>query len=221
MELASEDKKIIDLLSKLKDLNGTYPSDILAARRQVYIKQISSAGLGIGVGAEIKNATKIGSGTGTVATVASKILETVLIAAIVIEAGAIAYIYRDKIADIIRTYTGSSITQEPASSSNDASSPSSGLVEKFPSATDTMLSVTVTTPSGTITVTSGTPLPDSVGDNNDNNSGVGVNATPKPNENNGNHYGNTPKPERTKDNNKDEDKDKDKEDKDKDKKNKP
>ncbi len=212
MELNRDDKIIIDLLSKLKNTNGAYPSDIFVTRREAYIKQIANAGLGIGIGAGIKNAAKSGNGAGVVATVTSKVLETTLIAAIAIEAGAVAYIFRDKIANLVRTYTGSSNVQETASpSADDASSPSSGLVEISPSATGITPSVTVTTPSGTITVTSGTPSPDVVGNNNGSN--VSVNATPKPGDNNGNHFGQTPKPERTKDNSKDDNKDKDKKNK--------
>ena len=202
MELNPDDKKVIDLLSKLKNTNGGYPSDILAARRQAYLKQVANVGLGIGVGAGIKNAAKNGNGVGAVATITSKILETTLIAAIAIEAGAVAYIYRDKIVDLIRTYTGSSNNAQESGSSN------TGLIEPTvsppatvttPSATAATPSVTVTTPSSTVTVTAGTPSPNVAGNNNS--SGVSVNATPKPGDNNGNHYGQTPKPERTKDNN--------------------
>lgn len=194
MEPLPDDTKIIDLLSKLKDSNGAYPSDIFATRRQAYIKQIANAGLGIGLGAGIKNAAKSGNGAGVVTTVTSKILEAALIAAIVIEAGAVAYIYREKIADLVRTYTGSPNVQETASPSTDASSPNSDLIVPTE-----ILSLTVTTPSGTVTATSGTPSPEVAGDNNGSN--VGVNATPKPGDNNGNQYGLTPKPERTKENN--------------------
>jgi hypothetical protein len=219
MELYPDDKRVIDLLSKLKNSSGAYPSDILAARREVYLKQVANVGLGIGIGAGIKNFLKgSGNSTGTVATVTGKILETALIAAIAIEAGTIAYAYRDKIADLVRTYTGSANVQQVASPSADPSSPSSELI-----ATTEVPSITVTTPSGTVIVTAGTSSPDVAGSNNtsipspaiagdnsnNNGSNVGVNATPTPNGNNGNHYGQTPKPERTKDNNNNNDKNND------------
>ena len=193
MELNPQDQKVIDLLSKLKDSNGAYPSDILASRRQNYLKQIANVGLGIGIGAGLKNAAKNGNGSGAVATVTSKILEGALIAAIAIEAGTAAYLYREKIADAVRNYTGSSNVQEVASPSNDDTSLSSELVEITESP-----SVTVVTPSGTV-ITSATPVPGVAGDNNGTN--VSANATPNPSGNNGNQYGLTPKPERTKDNN--------------------
>lgn len=196
MELTPEDKKVIDLLSKLKNSNGTYPSDILAARREAYLKQVANVGLGIGISTGLKQATKTGNGGGALATttITSKILETALIAAIAIEAGAAAYLYRDKLADLIKTYTHSSNVQEVTPSSNNGSSLIPGLIETLGSP-----SVTITTPSNTPPVTpSGTPGPELSGANNGTNSNV--NATPKPGGNNGNQYGLTPKPVRTKDN---------------------
>ena len=221
MELYSDDKRVFELLSKLKNSNGTYPSDILAARREAYLKQVANVGLGIGIGTGIKNFLKNSSsnvGTAATVTVTGKILEAALIAAIAIEAGTIAYVYRDKIADLIRTYTGSSNVQEVASPSTDTSSPSFELI-----ATTEAPSITVTTPSGTVIVTAGTPSPEVAGNNNtgtpspevagdnsnNNDSNVGVNATSTPNGNNGNHYGQTPKPEQTKDNNNNNDKNND------------
>jgi len=197
MELDPEDKEVVDLLSKLKDSNGTYPSDILAARRQTYLRQIANAGLGLGVGTGIKNAAQSGSGAGgTTATITSKILEAALIAAIAIEAGTIVYVYRDKIADLVRTYTGSANVQEIASPATDSSSSNSEFVVNTG-----VPSVTATTPSGTVTVTSGTPSPEVAGDNNSSDTNASVNATPSPGDNNGNQFGLTPKPERTKENN--------------------
>ncbi len=207
MEINPEDKQIIDLLSRLKNSNGAYPSDIFASRRQNYLKQVANVGLGIGVGAGLKNAAKSGNGAGTAATVTSKILETALIAAIAIEAGTVAYLYREKIANAGRIFIDSSNVQETASPANEATFPDSEPAEatEFPV-------VIVITPSGTVTTTpsvtapsllsSNTPSPDVAGDTSSNNgANVTTNATPAPNGNNGNHYGLTPKPERTKDNN--------------------
>ena len=99
METNPQDKQVIDLLSKLKNSSAAYPSDILASRRQNYLKQIANVGLGIGVGAGLKS----GSGAGTAATATSKVLETALIVAIALEAGTVAYLYREKIADAVRS----------------------------------------------------------------------------------------------------------------------
>ena len=51
MDNLSEDQKIVDLLTKLKNSNGGYPSDMLAARRRTYLRQMANVGLGIGIGA--------------------------------------------------------------------------------------------------------------------------------------------------------------------------
>lgn len=203
IEFHPNDQKVIYLLSKLKNSNGAYPSEILTARRQDYLRQVANIGLGIGIGAGIKNAAKGGNGAaGTVATVTSKILEAALIAAIAIEAGAVAYLYRDKIAELVRTYTGSSNVQEVLFSSGSESPSSSELVD-VSTAVPTVVAVSTLSGTVTVTVTSGTPTSEEARDiNNSSNNGAtatGINATPKPGGNNGNHYGQTPKPERTKD----------------------
>jgi len=193
MEQNPDDEKVIDLLSKLKDTNGRYPSDILAARRKNYLKQVANVGLGIGIGAGLnKNTPKGGGSGGTVTTVTSKILESALIAAIVLEAGTVAYLYRDKIADVVRTYTGSSNVQDMVVQPEEDATAASELL--IPTITKS------NTPSITPSVTpSGTPSAEIAGEsNNANDASLGVNATPTPGGNNGNHYGNTPKPERTK-----------------------
>jgi len=197
MELTPDDQKVVDLLSKLKNSNGTYPSDILETRRQTYLKQVANIGLGIGTGAGLKNGAKSGNGAGAVATATSKILEIALIAAITIEVGTATYLYRDKIADLIKKNTASANVQEVAPSPNGASSLSLGLTETLESPSAT---ITAITPSNTPSVTpSVTPGPELAGGNNGTNSSV--NATPQPGGNNGNQYGLTPKPVRTKDNN--------------------
>jgi hypothetical protein len=208
MNFASSEKEVIDLLSKLKNSNGPYPPEIFTARRQAYLRQVANIGLGIGVSAGVKNAAKgVNGAAGTVATVTSKILETALIAAIAIEAGAAAYLYRDKIAELVRTYTNPANVQESTPPAGDESSSN---LEWVGVNTEAPTVVTVSTPSGTAittvtVITSGTPTPKVAGatsnSSNKNDSTTNVNATPKPKGNNGNQYGLTPKPERTKDNN--------------------
>lgn len=193
MELLPNDKKVIDLLSKLKNSDGAYPSDILTARRQGYLRQVANIGLGIGVGAGLKNVAKSGNGAGTVATITSKILETALIAAIAIEAGAAAYLYRDKIADLIRNYTSSANVQEVAPPSDNSAAEGSELIAITESP-----SATAATPSATAAVTLSSTLAPVISEEN-NGTGSSVNATPDPGDQNGNQYGLTPKPERTKD----------------------
>ena len=191
----------MDLLGKLKTSDVTYPPDMLAARRQHYLQQIANIGFGMGASAGIKNTAKGGNGIAATATLTSKILETILVAAIAIEASTAAYIYRSKIADIFKTHTSSSNVHETVHPSRNISSSNSKLVEatETPFATVTVIASSTNTPSAT---PSDTPSSGIVASNNNNNGGANVNSTPNPNGNNGNHYGQTPKPERTKDNNK-------------------
>jgi len=196
MEILPEDQKVVDLLSKLKDTNGGYPSEMFASRRQTYMKQVANIGLGVGAG--LKNTTKGGNGSGATTTITGKILEVALVAAIAIEAGTAAYLYRDKIADLIQDYTVSSDVQIEAPPAEDTNNI---LVETMETS-----SVTATLSSTPSVIASSTPAPNIVGNNNtnlNNNSAtnMSVNSTPNPGGNNGNHFGQTPKPERTKVNN--------------------
>ena len=200
MEILPDDEKVVELLSKLKNSNGDYPSDMFASRRRTYLKQVANVGLGIGIGAGFKNAAKGGNGAGATATITSKILEVALVTAIAIEAGTAAYLYRDKIADVVKTYTNPANIQVAVPTTDDIASTNPALVEiiESPSA-----SATPGTPSMT---PSGTQSPEVAVNNNGNNgtgTNVSSNSTPDPGGNNGNHFGQTPKPERTKDNKKD------------------
>lgn len=191
MDNLPEDQKVVDLLTKLKNTNGKYPPDMLSARRRTYLKQMANVGLGIGVGTGLKDTLKGGAnGSSAAATAGSKILETVLIAAIAIEAGTATYLYREKIANAIRFYMGAPTAQEVSSSSNETSS------------TQPTLIATIATPSATLTETpTGTALTSVADGNNQSNNNTSVNATPNPGGNQGNQYGLTPKPVRTKEDN--------------------
>jgi hypothetical protein len=188
MEQTPDDKMVVDLLSKLKNSNGTYPADLLASRRQRFTQQVANAALGIGVGSQVRKSMKGGNGSGVAATsAASKVVEFVLIAAIAIEAGTAVYLYRDKIAEFIRSYTTPNVQQVgPLPDDNSVENPTFGNDLQTPSADASE------TPAGT-------PATSVVGDNNGS-SDTDVIATPNPNDGKGNQYGLTPKPERTKTN---------------------
>ena len=191
MGFDAQDKEIVRLLTKLKDTDGKYPSDLFAARRQGYLRQMGEIGLGIGAGAGIKNLAK-GGKVPVLSSATSTVLESALMVAIVAETGTVAYFYRDKLADLFQTITkevdGQEITPPPVHTERaiQGITPSPAVTATLPSAT---LSVS---PTGTeLTSTS---LPGAVEDNT-----ISTNSTPAPNGNNGNHYGQTPRPERTKD----------------------
>ena len=171
MDTQPEDKQVVELLVKLKHSSGAYPQDMLNSRRQQFMRQVANAGLGIGVGTGLRNAAKQsqGAGAGVTATVTGKIIETVLIAAITIEAGTTAYIYRNKIADFFKTFTGSPDTSETIQHPNNNSNSSEPVI--LPTLTPPATS-TSSTPSTGTTFPFNTPAPE-IQLNNNNNSSTG------------------------------------------------
>lgn len=199
MENNSGDQKVLDLLSKLKDNQNAYPSELLRLRRQKFLQQAGQAGLGMGTAAGLKNTLK-GKGT-RLATTAGKWLEVALVVAIVAEVSMAGFFYRHKLVNLLETFATTPVVQEPVSVP--------GVTSPFPA---TEISVVPTaTPTGTPTVT---PVPSVTGntitnnngnDNTDNNNDAsgGNNpsaSTPAPNGNNenngnnGNHFGQTKQP---------------------------
>ena len=192
MGFDTQDKEIVRLLTKLKEADGKYPPDLLTARRQNYLKQMGEVGLGIGAGLKIKNALNSAK-VPTLSVATSKVLESALVVAIVVETGAVAYFYRDKLADLFQTITkevAQEVTPPPAHTDNEIQGvgPSPAVSSTLPSAT---LSAS---PTETEVEPTSTPIPDVA----ENNNALSTNSTPIPNGNNGHHYGQTPKPERTK-----------------------
>ena len=191
MGFDAQDKEIVRLLTKLKDTDGKYPPDLLAARRQGYLKQMGQIGLGIGVGAGIKNAVKSGKAP-VLSSATSTVLESALVVAIIAESGTVAYFYRDKLADIFRTIAKDAGVQEVTPPPVNTELGIQGVTPS-PAVTATLPSVTLSV-SPTGTELTSTPVPGVVEDNNT----INADSTPGPNGNNGNHYGQTPKPQRTK-----------------------
>jgi hypothetical protein len=189
MGFDAQDKEIVRLLTKLKDTDGKYPPDLLAARRHGYLRQMGQMALGIGVGAGLKNAVKSGK-TPVLSSATSTVLESALVVAIVAETGTVAYFYRDKLSDFFQTITNEAreVTPPPVSTELGIQG-----VTRSPAVTATLPSLTLSV-SPTGTELTGTPVPGPVEDGNT----INVDSTPAPNGNNGNHYGQTPKPQRTK-----------------------
>ena len=65
MGIDAKDTDVFQLLQKLKEVNGTYPPDLLAERRQGYVKQVAKIGAGAGLAAALKSTVKTAQGTGT------------------------------------------------------------------------------------------------------------------------------------------------------------
>lgn len=194
MENNYNDQKVIDLLSKLKNGNNDYPSNLLESRRQKYLQQVAQFGLGIGVGAGLKSTLK-GRGS-ELSPTAGSWLEAVLVIAIVAEASTAAYLYRGKLTDLVQTFLATPTVQEVTS----------------PAVISSPLPEISIVPTQTVTATAtptatGTPIPtiiqdngnsdSSASDNHSTSTGGGthqVGSTPDPKGNNGNHFGQTKQP---------------------------
>jgi len=189
MELDPKDYDIVKMLTKLKNANDAYPTDLFASRRQNYIRRVAEIGVGLGVAAGLRSTIKSGK-SGGVAPSASSLLETALVVAIVAEASIAVYFYRDKIAEIIRSYSSNpqvlEVTSPPAFSSPLVEL----IITQVPEITETP--TTTETPTGTVATTSVADDTNGAGNNQ-------ANSTPDPNGNSGHHFGQTPKPDRTKD----------------------
>jgi len=180
MELDPKDYDVVKMLTKLKTANDTYPTDLFASRRQNYIRRVAEIGVGLGVAAGLRSTIKSGK-SGGFAPTAGGLLETALIVAIVAEASTAAYFYRDKISEIIQSYSSNPQVLEITSSPLPEL-----IITELPEITGTP--TTTETPTGTIAPTS------VAGDGNNQ-----ANSTPDPNGDSGHHFGQTPKPDRTKD----------------------
>jgi len=218
------DNDILKLLSTLKDAENNYPSAMIQSRRDMYVKQAAAmallsktAGDGTNAGGNGKSPRSGTPGAGSSSM--GRFLEAALMITVAIEAGAAAYIYRDKIVEFINTTIFPKVEVVSSPPEDLSSTPAA-----IPMIGDESITGTPTQPfTATVTVTgTDTPSPAFVAPDDKGGSGVNggngvlqaVESTPTPNANPGNHYGNTPKPERTKDannnsssnNNKDKDK---------------
>jgi len=193
MGFDTQDKEIVRLLTKLKESDGRYPPDLLAARRDGYLRQMGEIGLILAAGKGIKNAVQSAKAP-VLSSATSTVLESALLVAIAAEAGTVGYFYRDKVADFFKSVTQETKVQEvspslvPTDVAVQGLSPSPALAATLPS---TSLAINPTE-----IESSNTPVPDVAGQNN----ALSADTTPSPKDqnNNGNHYGQTPKPERTK-----------------------
>ena len=209
-----QDQEIVKLLTKLKEAEKGYPQELFSARRQRYLEQIGTVGLGLGAGKSISEAIRDVKNPPASTSVTSTLLETVLLVAIVAEAGTVAFLYRDKVADFLRTFSTSPRVQEVTPPPVVPPSQVAISVTSTPGTTLTAAMPTLSpSPTGTAGGVTQTPGPGDVVE--EINPAIGlptqavstqvpptrIASTPIPNDDNGdngNHYGQTPKPERTK-----------------------
>lgn len=226
MEQDPKNPDIVNLLKKLKEAGGGYPQDMLELRRQGYLKQVGEVAGGAGLALSMRETLKSGKGAGSSAA-AGKVVELVLVAAIVVEAAAVTYFYRDKIIDFFRSDSNEPRVEEVSHPPVLPSLiPETGWVPTLVETPTFIVTDTpVSTPSPQLAAqpTEQDQQENSSADNGsearpaiegtDNEAGGGSGSqppalTPNPNDdnnddgnnngNNGNHYGQTPKPERTK-----------------------
>ena len=198
MEFEPEEKDIVELLEKLKNRGGTYPRKMLASRRHSYLSQVASIGAGLGFAAVgVKAAAKTAKSGTTSAHLplmptlsASTLVEAILVTAIVVQVGIVAYNYRDRLANF---FTGISATPTIVEFM-----PTSQIESSAPEIVPALSATPMLTPSPTgtlsITVTVATTEPPIGETGEEGLSIVDVTATATPKDDNGNHYGQTPNP---------------------------
>ena len=209
MEYDPKDNEVISLLKKLKESNGAYPPEMLTLRRQGYLRQVAEISGGAGLSMGLRNAIK-GGKAASLPPAAGTVIEALLIIALVAEAGAVTYFYRDRIAQVFRSVTSTPIVQEVAN-------PIQPILPSPIPENETATPSPVSTVTETLTPV-GSPTLELAADPTEENSGNSVNGvsgvtsdpgsngstqtvatqSPEDNDDNGNHYGLTPKPVRTK-----------------------
>jgi hypothetical protein len=166
----------------------------------MFVKQAASAALAMNTAMKMDNGAGAGNGASSAASSTAptasigKVLEIVLVTAIVVEAGAAAYLYRDKIADFFNSIFFPRVEQV-SNPPGGVNIPNTGNANP----TETPSPTLTDTPLPTDTPDGATPQIE-VGGNDqggDNNQGGGQSApTPEPTKP-GLHLGQTPKPDRT------------------------
>ena len=190
------DQDVLNLLTNLKSAESSYPSEMIESRRDVYMKQAAAMAVLAGAGgngasaagnAQMSAASSASTSTASGGLTISGLLETALVVAIVVEAGIVTYIYRDRISDFIKSTLSPRVEQ--------TANPLDGSLISVPA-----VARETTTAEETITVTvtsMETPTPPDLsapaGDNNSN-SDSEVQATPDPTDNPGLHLGQTKQP---------------------------
>jgi len=191
MGIDPKNNDVLQLLKKIKEINGAYPQELFAVRRQGYLRQVAAVSGGAGLASGLRNTVKSGTGA-ALPPVTGTLLEGLLVIAIVAEASTVAYFYRDKLGKFLQSFSNQpkveEVTNPPV-----ISSPIPDLqLTPSPVITETETETPVSTPS----LLAEQPTQQG-SDQGSNNSSPAV-STSIPNGNNGNQYGHTPIPKRTK-----------------------
>jgi hypothetical protein len=205
------DKDVLQLFTSLKSAESTYPQDMIQSRRDAFAKQaaamaalIKAGGNGAGSTGTSQAAASTGSGSTTAIAGGISIgslLETVLVIAIVAEAGVAAYVYREKIAEFINSTFDPKVEQTANPNNNSspdliATDDAAPEITESPEATTTVVITETPIPPEFVS-----PIPALNQENNNNIDSQVVTSTPNPNNdnnndknNNGLHLGQTKQP---------------------------
>jgi hypothetical protein len=112
MEYDPKDLDVVNLLKNLKEAGGRYPQEMLALRRQSYLKQVAGVIGGGGLMLGARETLKSGKAGGSSSATVGKVVELVLVAAIVAEAGVVTYFYGDRILDFLRSFSNEPKVEE-------------------------------------------------------------------------------------------------------------
>jgi hypothetical protein len=203
MAIHEKDIDVYQLLKKLKDANGAYPQELLASRRQKYLTHIAQIGGGAGLAAALKNTAQNGGKAVGLPPAAGTLLESLLVVAIVAEAGTVTYLYRDKIKEVFRSISNSPKVEQVVNPPV-LSSPIPGLeITLTPVASETEVLTETVTPEVTPSLLAEQPTNVTGGQGSGSSTSSGgsssaVSTPAAPRGNNGNQYGHTPIPQRTK-----------------------
>jgi hypothetical protein len=185
-----QEPEIERFFSILKLIETAYPPDLLEARRSEFVRRAEEISQRLGVLPAFKNRLRSDPGKSPLSL--GGIIETVLVLAIVGEAGAAAYFYRGKIAEAFRFDDPTTEVMVESSLTPEFASP---VFEPAP--TEEAIFTITPSPTGT---PSPTVAPTEASNGSEGESLSQPNVTPAPKDDTGNHFGQTPKPERTKDN---------------------
>lgn len=180
------------LLTGLKNVEGTYPTELQLPRRDAYIEQAIALGVLIKAGQDNNGVDSV-EGDPLFPFHSGKILELLIVSAIILETVMAIHAYRNRNRDFFNDLR----TENPAIAAK-----ANLIIPSFDvSDTGDETVVSIPTPAVTATITEGPAFTPIINSNSDNfvESEQTI-ATPAPKENPGNHYGNTPKPDREKDN---------------------
>jgi hypothetical protein len=194
------EKDVMVLLSGLKGTEGSYPSEMIKSRREMFMNQAAAMAVLAGNGSNGSTASGSGqassSGTTLGGMTMTRLLETALVVVLVVEAGIATYIYRDRIADFINSTLFPRVEQtaNPPDSPVFDSLSGENSTTATPAGTVTIAVTETQAPLGPLSPASGNSDNGGNGDNGGDGGDVQITSTPNPDGNPGLHLGQTKQP---------------------------